>query len=237
MRLLLSVILLTMMTAAASAQPNQIEGKIVYHPNLEKLSKADGYGGGLELTTSLGEHIKLLQQLDIEKSRQGDSLRSLQQRDITLQSTIRLYPVDGYASFKPFVQGGVRARFNRLNSAVAIPLPGHPGALKTENKFTFASPFIGAGVNYKDYYILEYSYLLPDFASELSKNIITGQPDQTFYRERGHFIRAKAFLPVSDKFSFNPSYQVYRRETDGMAPIYDQSLAFGLAYKFGKSTN
>lgn len=221
----------------AKAQTDQIEGKLIYHPNLEKFTSTDGYGGGLELTTHLGEYIKLLQRFDIEKSREGDTRADFRQRDITLQSTVRLYPVEGYAAIKPFVQGGVRARFTRYNSTATIPLPGGPGTLRSENKFTFASPFLGVGVNYKDYYILEYSYYLPDFASELKQNIMTGAPIATFFHERGHYLRAKGFVPIGAKFAFNPSYEVYRRKTDGLAPAWDQSLSFGLAYRFGETTN
>lgn len=220
-KLFLLFLLLTPFTA--KAQPNQIEGRFTFHPNLNTLAKSDGYGGGLEFTNSFGEYLKLLQSFDLQKSRQGDALTNFNQRDITLQSTVRLYPVEGYKSFKPFVQGGVRGRFTKFDSATVIPLPVAPGFVTTENKFTNVSPFIGGGVNIKDYYVAEYSYFLPDFTSGLT---------DLNYRERGHQIRVKAFIPMGKKFTFNPAYRVFRREYEFQPTVYAHEAAFGLGYTF-----
>lgn len=241
-KIIKTLLITAVLTIPTFCQVNQIEGKFIYHPSQNKFNNQDGYGGGIELTTSLGEYIKLLQSFSIEKSREGTTQNNFNQRDISFQSTFRLYPIEEYYSIKPFVQGGIRARNQRLSSNLLIPLPGDPGTLSTENKFTFISPFVGVGVNYgvfkengvyKNYYILEYNYYLPDFSSKVLTDVF-GQPDLTFHRERGHYLRAKGFIPLGDKFSFNPSYEVFRREFEIGKPEYDQTLSFGIGLKFGE---
>ena len=236
-RILLVLLMSVFFATATSAQHTQIEGNFIFHPNLNKLANTDGYGGGVELTAGLGEYIKLIQGFSVEKSRVGDGISNFTQRDITLQSSARLYPVEAYYSLRPFVQGGVRARFTRFQSDTVAPLPGDPGRLVAENKFTFASPFIGAGVNYKDYYIAEYNYYLPDFGSKLQSGILSTDDFRLvngFYRERGHQVKAKGFIPMGKKFSFNPAYTLNRRSYEFRGPENDHQLTFGIAYKFDK---
>lgn len=229
-KIIKTLLITAVLSIPTFCQVNQIEGKFIYHPSQNKFNNQDGYGGGVELTTSLGEYIKLLQSFSIEKSREGTTKNNFNQRDISFQSTFRLYPIEEYYSLKPFVQGGIRARNQRFSSSTLIPLPGDPGTLNTENKFTFTSPFVGVGVNGKNYYILEYNYYLPDFSSKVLTDPF-GQPDLTFHRERGHYLRAKGFIPLGHKFSFNPSYEVFRREFEIGKPEYDQTLSFGISLK------
>jgi hypothetical protein len=216
-----------LMYSYGHSQVNQIEGKFIYHPNQDKVFNTDGYGVGLELTTNLGEYIKLIQSLDYEKSRNGDNLNNFSQRDITLQSTVRLYPVDEFYSIKPFVQGGIRARFNKFQGNEFVNLPIASGKVSTDQKNTYASPFLGVGINIKDYYILDYLHLFPDFSSK--SEFFLQNPN--FARERGDVLKAKLFIPIGTKFLFTPAYQVSRTKFEFFDYQWDHKLSFGLSLK------
>jgi hypothetical protein len=227
--ILKTIITILILITPVYSQSNQIEGRFIYHPNQDKVFNTDGYGAGITLTTNLGEYIKLLNSLDFEKTRNGNTLNNFSQRDITIQSTIRLYPIEEYYSIKPFVQGGIRVRANKFKSSSLIDLPISPGFVSTDQKRTYSSPFIGVGINIKDLYILDYSHLFTDFSSKTE----ISQFGPGFFRERGDVLQAKAFIPISKKFLFTPAYQVSRTRFEFFPYQWDHKLSFGLALKFG----
>jgi hypothetical protein len=209
------------------SQSNQIEGRFIYHPNQDKVFNTDGYGAGITLTTNLGEYIKLLNSIDFEQSRKGSTIENFKQRDITFQSTVRLYPVEEYYIFKPFVQGGLRSRFNKFQSTALVNLPISSGFISSDQRNTYTSATLGAGINIKDYYILDYTHLFPDFSSK--REFFLGQPG--FFRERGDVLKATGFIPIGDKFLFTPAYQVSRTRFEFLPYEWDHKLSFGLSLK------
>lgn len=210
-----------------NASSNQIEGKFIFHPNQDKIFKQDGYGAGVVLTTNLNQYLQLIQDFIIEKTLKGDVIESFSQRDITFQSTVRLYPIESYYSVKPFVQGGIRFNNRRFKASSIVQLPIDPGFLNTDQRNTFTSPFIGVGVNIKDYYIIDYSHLFPDFSSKVEFS----QFGPSFFKQRGDTIQAKGFIPIGHKFLFTPAYRISRLRFEFFPYELDHQLSFGLSLK------
>lgn len=225
MRTFLLTFLFLLVGPCVFAQANQIEANFVFHPNWERKPHTNAYGVGVELTSSIGKYVKLINSFSYENDTYKNPPEPVQELEVynyTLHNALRFYPIEG--SLKPFVQGGIRARNSQLRSNTTLSVLDVNLEVYLTKKNTFISPHLGFGLNYKDVIVGSYSYVFSDFAS--SVNV-----DQFSYRERGHLFNAKGYVPIGKKWNASLGFQLYRNRFELSSYANSYSFTYGLAYK------